>query len=117
MKCAVKDLRHGWCGNEHLFDEENADPNSKIPVVLWDVNGNPTRFKKPVNCSKLVDTAIGFVNSKYINICDGIGGTDVDNLIIDNTCEPTTEGMPIDLLVIDLSRGETAENAIDIDTL
>jgi len=54
MKETVEHLREGWHGNDHLFRPEDGKENSYIP-------GNVRRrYKKAVDCRKLVAKAIDF---------------------------------------------------------
>ena len=80
-------------GNEHLMQENETHLNNDI-----------TRPRKaPVNCAKLEQTAVEFMNNKFIKLCGGLDGV-IGNLQIDQNHQPDLTGMPIDMLVVDLTR-------------
>ena len=98
MKETVANLREGWYGNLHRFTEQEArDPNACI-------DGDPEqKLKNPVNCLRLFEHAIKMANTKFVPLCAGISGT-IGNLVIDEEHEANREGLPIDLLIIDLTK-------------
>ena len=98
-----------WC--YRLDNEDEEDP---IPIIIEDDKGNKIQRKKPIDCQKLVRKAIHMINTKFIPICNGLAGT-IDNLVIDGTYEQTTENMPIDMLLIDLSSSGDADEPIEVE--
>ena len=118
MRHTVELLCHGWYGNLHLFpgviDLDNEDEEDPIPIIIEDNKGNKIQRKKPIDCQKLVRKAIHMINTKFIPICNGLAGT-IDNLVIDGTYEQTTENMPIDMLLIDLSSSGDADEPIEVE--
>ena len=94
MKETVNDLREGWYGNAHLFPNGPLQKN-RLPTLP----GSNRPIKYPIRCNKLVATAHGFIDSMFIKICDGISGT-LQDLTIDEDYETTTEGMPMDMLLV-----------------
>jgi len=100
MKQCIADLREGWYGNRHLFPDDATEDS----VLAGNIR---RRFKKPVDCSKLIAKSIHFANTKFIPLCAGIAGT-IGALEVDPDHEKNTTGLPIDLFVIDLTRMDDA---------
>jgi hypothetical protein len=119
MRQTVDSLRHGWYGNLHLFanvviDVENIDPNRPVPITILGEDQIKIQRKEPIDCGKLVGKATTMINSKFIPLCNGLTGT-IDDLVVDDTYEQTTENMPIDMLLIDLSASGDAADPIHVD--
>ena len=92
LKQTVQDLRDGWYGTFNRFPMSNP------------------RYKRPVDCGKLVATSIDKANTVFIPRCEGISGTIGDLRVRDiETSEPVV--FPIDALVLDL----TKEDAEDVE--
>jgi hypothetical protein len=87
MKETVELLRDGWYGS---FD--------KFPV-------GHCRYKRPVNCQKLWDTALEHAKTKFIPLCDGISGT-IGALVVDENYDKPTVSIPIDTIIIDLGKAD-----------
>jgi transposase len=105
MKETIEHLREGWHGNIHHFEPGDE---SKF------LNGDYTRPRKnKVDCKKLVATAVKYMNTKFMNIVDGLEG-EIGNLTIDPAYVADGTGIPIDLLVVDLTRVDDSED-IDIE--
>ena len=87
MRQVIKHLREGWYGNGNLYSEDHP------------LN------KKPVDCRKLWKTCLDIAGTKFVSLCDGISGK-MGELVetIDFTNEPVS--IPIDTLVVDLTRDE-----------
>lgn len=109
MRDTVDHLRWGWYGNKHLFNMPPDTPSTKFPPYVK-VGKAKVRYRNPVDCSGLVRKALKFANGKYLSIADGISGT-IDNLEVDSSYKCTTEGMPIDMILIDLTSDESTENS------
>ena len=119
MRRTVDTLRHGWYGNLHLFpgvvDLVNDNPQQELtPIVSYDNDGNKIQRTKPIDCRGLVKKAVQMINRKFIPICNGLDGT-IDNLVVDGTYEQTTDNMPIDMLLIDLSSSGNADEPIEVE--
>jgi hypothetical protein len=84
MKEVVKNLREGWYGS--------AGDDSK----------------KAVNCLGLFNETIKQANKIFIPLCEGISGA-IGNLDINPDYIPNRQGMPIDLLVMDVARDLAGE--------
>ena len=101
MKETIEHLREGWHGNIHRF--EQGDDGGLL-------NGDFTRPRKnKVDCKKLVATAVRYMNTKFMKIVDGLDG-EIGNLTIDPTHVADGTGVPIDLLVVDLTRVDDDDN-------
>ena len=88
MKQAVQLLREGWCGNEdHWVDGEEFFGEGLMK----------RRKRKPVNCAGLIRTAENFLNNKFIPVA-GFQGT-IDNLQGTEGFQPSTDDMPIDVVI------------------
>lgn len=83
MKQTIQHLREEWWGNDL--------PESDV------------LHKKAVNCQGLFNTAIRYANQKFIPLCEGISGT-IGNLVVDPTYQDETVALPIDTLVLDLTK-------------
>ena len=59
--------------------------------------------KAPVNCKKLYQESLKAAATKFVPICEGISGT-IGALIIDPTYQEDEIYIPIDALVLDLTR-------------
>jgi hypothetical protein len=90
----VERLRVGWYGNEELFeDNESNNPNIERPY--------DETIHYPADCGALFRHCIDDANKKFIPQCEGLSGT-MDELIIDANYKRVTEGIPVDVLVMDL---------------
>ena len=85
MKQAVEHLRDGWHGT--FAKHDNTD----------------YRFRRPVDCRKLMRHSIDEANKKFIPRCEGISGT-IGSLVVDETYVGETIDFPIDALVLDLTK-------------
>ena len=95
MKETVKNLREGWYGNAHLFNNTTGD---ELTIDNSIVN---QRF--PVNCHRLIRHSINLMNKKFIQMCPGISGK-IGRLIVDNDHQPNRDGILIDMLIADVTR-------------
>ena len=66
------------------------------------INGETIPRKQPADCAGLIRTSINFANNKFIPLCEGLSGT-IDELTYDSEYTPVTEGMPIDMILLDLN--------------
>ena len=111
-------LRHGWYGNLHLFpdvvDLVTDDPKELMPIIIDDDDGQKIQRTKPIDCRLLVKKAVKMINRKFIPICNGLRGT-IDTLEVDGTYEQTTDNMPIDMLLIDLSASGNADEPLEVE--
>ena len=85
MKDLVKHLREGWYGNK------------------WDVPDGDSNLKEPVDCQKLFNEAVKAAETKFIPLCGGISGK-IGSLVVDETYEDEEVDIPIDALVLDLTK-------------
>jgi hypothetical protein len=84
-----------WYGNEKFFEDlENNNPNIDLP------------YDETIHYPALFQHCIDDANNKFIPLCEGLSGT-MDNLIIDLNYKRVTEGIPVDVLMMDL----VAQNA------
>ena len=90
MKEIVTHLRHGWYGKGELY-----------PV------GHPHQ-KRPVDCCKLWRTCVEIAGTKFVAICDGILG-EIGSLAATETFTNEPVDLPIDILVVDLTRGDNLD--------
>jgi hypothetical protein len=94
MKETIEHLREGWHENVHRF--EPGDDGGFL-------NGDIRRPRKEkVDWKKLVATAVRHINTKFMKIVDGLEG-EIGNLTIDPTHVAGGTGVPIDLLVVELT--------------
>ena len=105
MKDTVDHLRYGWYGNKHLFP--GVSPTATRTQYVMKGNAK-LRYRNPVDCGKLVNKAIDMANTKFMAIADGITGT-VDDLQIDSSYVSNTQGLPVDMLLIDLTDDSNAD--------
>ena len=99
MRKTVDHLRHGWYGNLHLFDHKEQTQQGPMYKTI---DGEMLPRKRPVNCAGLVRTSVNFMNNKFISLCEDLSGT-IDDLTYNDEYKPVTEGMPIDMILLDLS--------------
>jgi hypothetical protein len=101
MKEVVQHVREGWYGtiegnnNNNNENNENNNPNILQPPA--------EATKKAVDCRKLFEESIKKANSIFVPLCDGISGT-IGALTIDDNHIPNRQGMPIDMVVMDVTR-------------
>jgi hypothetical protein len=67
-----------------------------------------------VDCSKLVATAVKYMYTQFMNICDSLEGQ-IGALEIDESYVPDSKGVPIDLLVVDLTKDTEGDGDSDGD--
>ena len=89
MKDVVSALRVGWYGNQNEYPE-----------------GHPKR-KRAVDCRKLWATCMKDAGTIYVPICDGISG-EIGSLVIDQNQTDDSYTLPIDTLVLDLTKEDFA---------
>jgi hypothetical protein len=78
-KEVVKHLQEGWYGYKDAFDDvENRNPNVPIYVLA--------------------------MPKKFIPLCEGLSGT-MENLVIDRNHKKVMDGIPVDLLMLELVQG------------
>jgi hypothetical protein len=82
----VRHLQEGWYGNADTF-----------PV-------GDLRHKAPVDCNNLFSESIKAAATKLLPLCEGISGTSIGALTIDCTYQEDEIDIPIDALVLDLTR-------------
>ena len=85
MKETVSHLGKGWHGNGGTYPIDHL------------------YRKAPVNCEKLYQESLKAAATKFVPICEGISGT-IGALIIDPTYQEDEIDIPIDALVLDLTR-------------
>jgi hypothetical protein len=100
MRQTIKHLREGWYGNLSLFQESQGEAVS--------INNYEIQPKDPVDCNKLFRKSIKMANEKFIPMCEGITGC-IGSLLIDRDHIPNQTGMPIDMLIVDLTRFNNEE--------
>ena len=61
-----------------------------------------------------VKKTIKYDDTKLMLIADGISGIIIDSLVVNLEYQSTTQGMLIDMMLIDLSQGKTKSEAINI---
>ena len=91
MKGMVRNIREGWYGNADTFRVGDL------------------RHKAPVDCNKLFAESIKAPATKFIPLCEGISGT-IGALHIDPTYQDDEVDIPIDALVLDLTRVDDEED-------
>ena len=91
MKDVVRYLREGWYGN-----------GEKHPP------GHPLR-KQKVDCCKLWMHCLKDASTKFVPLCGGLEGS-VGSLIVDESYKDGEVSIPIDTLVVDLTR-----NGLEVD--
>jgi transposase len=102
MKEVVKYVREGWYGSiNNDYNNENNNPNILPPTPV-------AATKNAVNCCKLFEESIKKANSIFVPLCEGISGT-IGALTIDNNHVPNRQGMPIDMVVMDVTRDLVVE--------
>jgi hypothetical protein len=72
-------------------------------------NGRDLYRKALVDCGKLFQECITAAATKFIPLCEGISGT-IGDLKIDQTYQEEEIGIPIDALVLDLTRFDDEGN-------
>ena len=93
MKSVVEYLREGWYGN-----------GDKYAV------GHPLR-KQEVNCRGLWLHCLNDASKKFVPLCGGVEGQ-IGELIVDKTHKDGEVSIPIDTLVVDLTR-----NGLEVDEI
>lgn len=92
MKETINNVREGWYGNIKQWDSGDVDTTDY------------RRYRKdPVDCFKLFEKMVEMANTKFIPICKGISGC-LGELTIDDSHEPIREGVPIDVLMLSVSK-------------
>jgi hypothetical protein len=100
MKEVVKHVREGWYGTIENDNNNNENNENNNPNIL----PQPIEtMKKAVDCRKLFEASIKKANTIFVPLCEGISGT-MGNLIIDDNHVPNRQGMPIDMVVMDVTR-------------
>ena len=94
MRDVVDLLREGWYGSKHVSP------------------GKEHMYKKPVNCQKLWQRTLKSTNKIFVKICHSLEGT-VGSLIIDGNYTPEEFTLPIDTLVIGLTRDNIQEEEVE----
>ena len=98
MKQVVSRLRDGWYGNADRYEKDHAE------------------YSTQKDCSKLVKRSIRLMDTHFISLVDGISGK-IGALEVDPTYERDTTGIPIDSLVVDLTKEDDDEvEIVDSDT-
>jgi hypothetical protein len=97
IKETINHLREGWYSNHQLFNESNKDA-----IIMSNYH---IQSKQPVKCCKLYSKAIKMANKKFIPMCNGITGT-IGSLVVDTTHVPVGSGIPIDMLIVDLTKNQ-----------
>ena len=87
MRDVVKHLREGWYGNVNKY-----------------CDGQSLK-KLSVDCRKLWKTCLDIAGTKFVPICDGISGK-IGSLVVDETFVDESIDLPIDTLVVDLTRDD-----------
>ena len=59
--------------------------------------------KKPVDCHKLWATCLGIAGTKFVSLSEGISG-EIGSLVVDKNYVDDSPDLPIDTLVVDLTR-------------
>ena len=85
MRNVVKYLREGWYGNGDAYAPDHP------------------YHKSPVDCRKLWATCKKIAWTKFVPLCDGISGI-IGDLKIDDTFKYESVMLPIDTLVVDLTK-------------
>jgi len=85
MKGTVNHLREGWHGNGETYPVDHL------------------YRKAPVDCKKLYQESLKAAATKFVPLCEGISGT-IGALTIDPTYQEDEIDIPIDALVLDLTR-------------
>lgn len=85
MKDVVNRLRDGWYGNENRLDPQENE------------------FTAGVTCQKLVNKCIESADKEYIALAPAVEG-EIGALQVDETHQRDTTGIPIDTLVVDMSK-------------
>ena len=95
MKETVRLLREGWYGNGETY-----------------LDDHPLK-KGEIDSEKLIDNSVKMALTKFVPVCRGIKGT-IGELIIDKNYTPEPCEVPIDTLVLTLSKDaqEDDENAV-----
>jgi hypothetical protein len=106
MKDTVRNLRVGWYGNKHLVTEQED-----LPVLQTNYT---IQKRKPIDCNKLFLHAVKIANETFIPPCAAITGTIGDLVVVENH-QMNREGLPIDLLIIDINRALEFDNTNTVD--
>ena len=85
MKDVVRRLQDGWYGNDHRLQPRDIE------------------FKTKTRCEALVKKCRASGDKEYIPLCPGLEGR-IGNLTVDEAHERDTSEIPIDSLVIDLTK-------------
>jgi hypothetical protein len=97
MMETVNNLREGWYGNLSKYD-------TQLNESQMEEDYNNIK-KYPVDCLKLFNHCVEKANTKFIPLCQGLSGT-MGNLIVDNNHVMCHDGIPIDLLLLNINRSE-----------
>ena len=96
MKNVVKYFREAWYGNTGMFDVTDD------------------KHKHPVDCHKLWARCLTIAGTKCVPLCEGISG-DIRNIEVNDSFIYQSINLPIDTLVVDLTRiGEEKENSVNL---
>ena len=98
MKDVVKALREGWHGNGKTYPATH-------PL-----------FKRSVDCRGLWRTCLKYARTIYVPIREGING-EVGSLVVDESHTDELCDIPIDTLVLDLTKEDIADNDFGSESL
>jgi hypothetical protein len=96
----VETLRHGWYGNRLFFKEHEQEIDPIYGCITY--NGRYVLPCDMVDCYSLVQHTITDINTKYIPMCEGISGS-LGSLVIDPSYETNLDGLPIDMVVLNVA--------------
>lgn len=100
MKETIEYLREGWYGNEKQWEQGK-------------LTGDSRRYlKQPASCMKLFNHTIKMANTKFIPLCEGISGS-MGSLIVDENYIGDTTGLPVDMMLISMSKAPTDDEEDD----
>jgi hypothetical protein len=93
MRDTIRQLRQGWYGNGDEFEEDHKS------------------YHAPVRCHALWETCLRIAAAKFVPLVDGLEG-EIGSLTCDAEYERPVVQLPIDTLVIDLSKLEDTEDLL-----
>lgn len=100
MKETIEYLREGWYGNEKQWEQGK-------------LTGDSRRYlKQPASCMKLFNHTNKMANTKFIPLCEGISGS-MGSLIVDENYIGDTTGLPVDMMLISMSKAPTDDEEDD----
>ena len=95
MRNVVLYLREGWYGNGDTYALDSD------------------KHKRPVNCAKLWAKCLGIAGTKFVQLCEGISGA-IGSLEVDPDFRYESVTLPIDTLVVDLSREDVDDDEFGV---